>query len=122
MTISKSIQRPLATSTETKTLTISSAITEVNGNLNVDINLNVTKSDSTIVVKTLFRVIVPITILPATATSPTTINIDSLIYAFAGAGLTYSAGGLIPDISTGSFGVKTISIDDFLTAAGNARA
>ena len=121
MALSKSFARPLATSTETKALSITGAVAEVAGNLHVDVNLTVTTDASATVVKTLFRLVIPITILPANANTPATVNIDSLIYAFNSASTAYSSGGTTPPLSQGTLGVKAIDIDSFLTGSGDAR-
>lgn len=121
MALSKSVQRPLAVSTETKALSISAAVAEVNGNFHLDVTLSVTNEAEATVVKTLFRLPITITVTEATGTKPATVNIDNTIFAFNGNATTYSAGGLIPALSLGTQGVKTIDIDAFLTAAGDAR-
>lgn len=120
MALSKSFAREVATKTLTKNLSITAAVAEVNGNFHVDINLTVTTDASATVVKTLFRIIIPVVVAEAAGINPATISVDALIYAFAGSSSTYSSGGIVPPLSQGTLGVKVIDLNAFLVASGDS--
>lgn len=84
----------------------------------VDIYTSVTLDGSGTANKTLFRVILPYTILESETDA--TITLSSLIYAFAGNATTYSAGGTTPALSIAKK-ENVVHLDAFLTAAGDTR-
>lgn len=119
MTKTESFNRLKAASKLAKSLPLTAVIADgADDSFIVDIHLAVTKDDASTANKTLFRVVLPYTILESETEASVTLN--SLIYAFAGNAVNYAVGGTTPPISVAKK-ENVVYLDAFLTAAGDAR-
>lgn len=116
---SEAFNRLLANPKESTPLVLSAAIADgTNDEFIVDVYTAVSLDAGGTANKTLFRVVLPYSILESDTDA--TITLNALIYAFAGNATTYSAGGTTPALSLATKS-NTVRLDGFLTAAGNAR-
>ena len=113
MAISSSFNREKLNPTLSKALSFTGAIAEGTGEFIVDINLTITKDDTTTVVKTVQRIVIPLNILNNTLT------VIPKQYVFPGSATTYSSGGTTPSLSLATTG-NISDLNTFLTQAGDA--
>lgn len=119
MSKSESWNRLLATAKEATALTLTAAIADgSNDEFIVDIYTPVALDGGGTANKTLFRVVLPYSILESDTDA--TITLNALIYSFAGNATTYSAGGTVPALNLATK-TNAVQLDKFLTLAGNAR-
>jgi hypothetical protein len=112
MAISSSFNREKLNPTISKALSFTGAIAQGTDEFIVDINLTITKDDTTTVVKTVQRIVIPLNILNNKLT------VIPKQYVFPGSATTYSSGGTTPLLSAGTIG-NIIDLNTFLTQAGD---
>lgn len=112
MTISSSFNREKLDPTISKALSFTAAIAEGTDQFIVDINLTITKDDTTTVVKTIQRVLLPLNIINNKLT------IIPKQYVFPGSATTYSSGGVTPSLGSATAG-NISDLNVFLTQAGD---
>lgn len=119
MTKTESFNRLTNAPKASKSLPLTGAIADgADKSFIVDIYTPVTLDGGGTANKTLFRVVLPYSILETDTDA--TITLNAQIYSFAGSATTYSAGGTTPSLNVAKK-ENVVYLDNFFSTAGDTR-